>query len=158
MAVPKRRQRQAISMQNGADNVGNGAPSIEDRFAGQLGYRGTNRREVGGLPTATGTAEVPARGSASVLDGPLPSAPSMSLGELDELAEPVYPAGDWMAGPSGSLADHPLLRGLLLELPAKGAMPTADWLDRWFEAARSILELLYVQHSDPGSRRDRLVG
>ena len=150
MAVPKRRQRQAISMQNVADNVGTGA---DDRFAGQLGYR-ANRREIGGVPTATGTAEVPMRGSApaptgSVLDGPLPHSPSMSLGQLDELAEPVFPGGDdWMDTPSGSLADHPLLRGLLLELPAKGAMPTAAWLDRWFEAARSILELLYVQHSD----------
>lgn len=157
MAVPKRRQRQAISMQNVADNVGAGAGSMDDRFAGQLGYRAAGRREIGGVPTATGTAEVPMRGSAqapmgSVLDSPLPHSPSMSLGELDELAEPVFGGGDdWMEGPSGSLADHPLLRGLLLELPAKGAMPTAAWLDRWFEAARSILELLYVQHSD--SRR-----
>jgi hypothetical protein len=45
------------------------------------------------------------------------------------------------------MADHPLLRGLLLELPARGTMPPSDWLDRWFEAARSILELLYVQES-----------
>lgn len=154
MAVPKRRQRQAISMQNVADNAGTGT---DDRFAGQVGYR-SGRREIGGVPKATGTAGVPMRGSApgpvgSVLDGPLPQSPSMSLGELDELAEPVFPGGgdDWMDGPSGSLADHPLLRGLLLELPAKGAVPTAAWLDRWFEAARSILELLYVQHSD--SRR-----
>jgi hypothetical protein len=28
-------------------------------------------------------------------------------------------------------------------------MPPAEWLDRWFEAARSILELLYVQHGSP---------
>ena len=44
-------------------------------------------------------------------------------------------------------ADHPLLRGLLLELPPKGTVPAADWLDRWFDAARSILELLYMQES-----------
>ena len=157
MAVPKRRQRQAIGMQDVAENVGTGTGSVDGRFAGQLGYRAGGRRETGGVPKATGTAEVPMRGTApapvgSVLDGPLPPAPSMSLGELDELAEPVFGGGeDWMDGPSGSLADHPLLRGLLLELPPKGAMPTAAWLDRWFEAARSILELLYVQHSD--SRR-----
>jgi hypothetical protein len=48
---------------------------------------------------------------------------------------------------SNSMADHPLLRGLLMELPARGAMPASDWLDRWFEAARSILELLYVQEA-----------
>lgn len=150
MAVPKRRQRQAVSMQNGVD-MGTGAAAIEDRFAGQLGYRMNNRREIGGVPTVTGSAPAPA---GSVLDSPLPPAPSMSLGELDELAEPVFqPDDDWMDNPSGSLADHPLLRGLLLELPAKGAMPTAAWLDRWFEAARSILELLYVQNSDPLNRR-----
>jgi len=151
MAVPKRRQRQAVSMQNGVDGVGTGTAAIEDRFAGQLGYRMNNRREIGGVPTATGTAPAPA---GSVLDGPLPPSPSMSLGGLDELAEPVFqPDDDWMDNPSGSLADHPLLRGLLLELPAKGATPTAAWLDRWFEAARSILELLYVQNSDPMNRR-----
>ncbi len=139
-------------MQNGAESGSDGAAAVDDRFAGQTGYRGASRREIGGMPTATGTAPVPA---GSVLEGPLPSAPSMSLGELDGLAEPVFPAGDWMDGPSGSLADHPLLRGLLLELPPKGTMPTAAWLDRWFEAARSILELLYVQSSDPMSRRCR---
>ncbi len=51
------------------------------------------------------------------------------------------------ASPSSSMADHPLLRGLLLELPARGTIPNSDWLDRWFEAARSILELLYVQEA-----------
>jgi hypothetical protein len=143
-------------MQSVAENGnGNGAPVMDDRFAGQLGYRGGSRREVGGVPSVTGTAPAP---KGSVLDGGLASSPSMSLGELDELEEPAFRGGDWSDGPSGSLADHPLLRGLLLELPAKGAMPTAAWLDRWFEAARSILELLYVQHSNPLERRDRLGG
>jgi hypothetical protein len=157
MAVPNRRQRQASSMQDVAENVGTGAGSVDDRFAGQLGYRAGGRRAIGGVPKVTGTAEVPMRGTVpapvgSVLDGSLPPAPSMSLAELDDLAEPVFGGrDDSMDAPSGSLADHPLLRGLLLELPPKGAMPTAAWLDRWFEAARSILELLYVQHSD--SRR-----
>jgi hypothetical protein len=32
-----------------------------------------------------------------------------------------------------------------MELPPKGTVPSQDWLDRWFEATRSILELLYVQ-------------
>jgi hypothetical protein len=141
-------------MQSVAEN-GNGAPAMDDRFAGQIGYRNGSRREVGGVPSVTGTAPVP---KGSVLDNGLPPSPSMSLGELDELEEPVFTAGDWLDGPPGSLADHPLLRGLLLELPAKGAMPTAAWLDRWFEAARSILELLYVQHSNPLDRRDRLGG
>jgi hypothetical protein len=63
------------------------------------------------------------------------------------LTEPVFPSGGWSDSGSQSMADHPLLRGLLMELPARGTMPASDWLDRWFEAARSILELLYVQEA-----------
>ena len=134
-------------MKNGPDNADNVPVAPDDRFAGQLGYRAGNRHEPGGIP---GDPTAPRNGSpasvGSVLDSPVPA---MSLSDLDSLAEPVYPPAGWLDGASGSLADHPLLRGLLLELPPKGAMPPADWLDRWFEAARSILELLYVQHGGP---------
>ncbi len=131
-------------MNNGPDNVNN-VPVADDRFAGQLGYRGVGaRREI---PNDPGT-DLNGR-NGSVLDGPVPG---MSLRDLDTLAEPVYPPAGWLDG-SGALADHPLLRGLLLELPPKGAMPPAEWLDRWFEAARSILELLYVQHGPHGTPR-----
>jgi hypothetical protein len=71
----------------------------------------------------------------------------MPLPEMSRLDESVFDPPSWLDNPTMPLADHPLLRGLLLELPAKGPMPTADWLDRWFEAARSILELLYAQNS-----------
>jgi hypothetical protein len=54
------------------------------------------------------------------------------------------PVGDsWLDPAMNSVVNHPLLRGLLLELPPKGSTLQAQWLDRWFEAARSILELLY---------------
>jgi hypothetical protein len=43
------------------------------------------------------------------------------------------------------MVDHPLLRGLLLELPPRGSHPTPEWLDRWFEATRSILDLIYLR-------------
>jgi len=60
---------------------------------------------------------------------------------------PAYPTphslDGWLDAAGNSVVDHPLLRGLLLELPPKGASLSGDWLDRWFEAARSILELLY---------------
>jgi len=52
-------------------------------------------------------------------------------------------ADPWLDSSAGAVADHPMLRGLLLELPPKGSTLHAQWLDRWFEAARSILELLY---------------
>jgi hypothetical protein len=138
-------------MNTGPENLGNGTATTEERFAGQLGYRGVARRDPGGVPIdSTGDDLSPRNGAAhnvgSVMDVPLPAQHSLSLNELDELAEPVFPPG-W-------LADHPLLRGLLLELPPRGAAPASDWLDRWFEAARSILELLYVgSDSIPASRR-----
>ena len=86
-------------------------------------------------------------------DDPLDQSVRPSLADLDALSEPVFPAdavlsSEWLdtgAALGPSLADHPLLRGLLLELPPKGAAPGPDWLDRWFDAARSILELLYMQ-------------
>jgi len=130
-------------MKNGSDNVNN--VGADDRFAGQLGYRGGPRREPGSVPGDHGSDLAPRNGSSggSMLDTPVPA---MSLRDLDSLAEPVFPPTGWLDSSSPTLADHPLLRGLLLELPPKGTMPPADWLDRWFEAARSILELLYMQH------------
>jgi hypothetical protein len=136
-------------MNNGSDNLNNGPVAADDRFAGQLGYRSGSRRDPGGI-VDPGSEMTPRNGTSSlgsVLDAPVPA---MSLADLDSLAEPSFPPGGWTESPTGSLADHPLLRGLLLELPPKGVMPPADWLDRWFEAARSILELLYQQHGPPG--------
>jgi hypothetical protein len=137
-------------MKNTPDNGNNVPAAADDRFAGQLGYRTGGRREPGGIPGDPNVDLTPRNGATgpvgSVLDSPVPA---MSLRDLDSLAEPVYPPAGWLDSPTGALADHPLLRGLLLELPPKGAMPPAEWLDRWFEAARSILELLYVQHGSP---------
>ncbi|HZN76495.1 MAG TPA: hypothetical protein VFC00_33115 [Micromonosporaceae bacterium] len=65
----------------------------------------------------------------------------------DAALSPPALNGVWLDSPTGQLADHPLLRGLLMELPAKGSQPPQEWLDRWFEAARSILELLYVHQA-----------
>jgi hypothetical protein len=78
--------------------------------------------------------------------GALPPLPALtSLPELADLSEPVFEPSSWLELPGEPLADHPLLRGLLLELPPKGsAMPSSEWLNRWFEAVRSVLELLYA--------------
>jgi hypothetical protein len=83
------------------------------------------------------------------LSGGSLSGGSLSNGSLGggPLTEPMFGRDSWLDAPSGSMADHPLLRGLLMELPPKGTMPQQDWLDRWFEAARSILELIYSQES-----------
>jgi hypothetical protein len=71
-----------------------------------------------------------------------PRLPSL---DLEPPQEPVFSPDSWLDGGTATLADHPLLRGLLLELPPKGTTPPPGWLDRWFEATRSILELLYVK-------------
>lgn len=56
----------------------------------------------------------------------------ITMDEFDTRDEPVR-----------SMASHPLFRGLLQELPPRTSPPSKEWLDRWSETARSILELLY---------------
>ena len=138
------------------DNVGNGSVTAQNRFSGGVSAYRQSRRdsaETDGellgrhdgspLPTRSPGLTGPGLESTNILDR------AAKLPALDlQLSEPVFSGGAWAdATPSTSMADHPLLRGLLLELPARGTMPPAEWLDRWFEAARSILELLYVQEA-----------
>ncbi|MDG4822227.1 hypothetical protein O7635_10220 [Asanoa sp. WMMD1127] len=121
------------------DNLGNGS-ATQERFTGP--YRKARRE-------ASLTIEAPAeREPERVVRQGLPSDLSAAGGKDLPSLEPVYPP-QWVNGePEALIADHPLLRGLLLELPPKGSIPTAGWLDRWFEAARSILELLYLQDAN----------
>ena len=153
-------------MTNNSDILGNGSGS-DDRFAGQMSYRGARRRDSLGLPDQSLEELVGRFGSRNgsepiiddmptmptLLEPPPVSAPTISINDLDSLSEPVFPPHGWLdEGPTGTLADHPLLRGLLMELPPKGTFPHPGWMDRWFEAARAILELIYVQHAHPGPR------
>jgi hypothetical protein len=149
----------------GSESFGNGSAKTEDRFAMPLSsYRSGGRRDSGAGDDGTGDELSPRNGSGmsidrltSALDAGAPIGSSLSTPKLVEPALPelslggsVFTSDSWLDSGGGSLADHPLLRGLLLELPPKGTLPPQDWLDRWFEAARSILELLYAQES--GSR------
>lgn len=121
-------------MKKGSDNRGGGAQATQERYVGQVEYRD------GRLDVGPGDADF----DGEALDvAPMDGAGRPSLADLDVLAEPTFPT-DWLDQADAPLADHPLLRGLLLELPPRGAVPPPGWLDRWFEAARSILELLYV--------------
>jgi hypothetical protein len=133
----------------GSENLGNGSTK-SDRFPGK--YRGARREGAVAEETPPGDELGPRDNGPVELDAVgvdrSPKLPSLDLGGL---AEPVFPPAGWSDVPGPSLVDHPLLRGLLLELPPKGCVPSSAWLDRWFEAARSILELLYVQ--DPGRTR-----
>jgi hypothetical protein len=135
----------------GPDNLGNGAATTQERFTGQIsGYRGL--RGDGGLPVENREADLLPHNGASLEHGDLEQGSPMPSLHLDGLTEPVFePPQSWLevhVEQTGvPLADHPLLRGLLLELPPKGTVPPPGWLDRWFEAARCILELLYSQES-----------
>ncbi|MEU7925953.1 hypothetical protein [Micromonospora sp. NPDC049801] len=123
----------------GSENLTNG-PGKPERFGGK--YRGARRDTV--LTEVVSTdQELNGRDVSAPDAGDAP----LSLPSLDPnpLVEPSFPPTGWPMEPTGSLADHPLLRGLLLELPPKGSVPPPGWLDRWFEATRAILELLYVQ-------------
>jgi hypothetical protein len=144
------------------ENFGNGSAKADDRFATQLsGYRPAARRDSGAVLPIDGAADgnqrngnvTPMDRLGGGLDSPNPigsslKAPKLVEPELDSLGESAFGGQGWLGGPNGSMADHPLLRGLLLELPPKGSVPSQDWLDRWFEAARSILELLYSQRGN----------
>jgi hypothetical protein len=141
-------------MTMGSENLGNGSAKPE-RFTGK--YRGARRdggttMEESSMGTDLGSSDGTAAERVSELPGNIappdrgPTLPSLDMGGL---TEPVFPPAGWPDVPTSTepLVDHPLLRGLLLELPPKGSIPGSLWLDRWFEAARAILELLYVQDS-----------
>ncbi|GIE80964.1 hypothetical protein Aph02nite_69140 [Actinoplanes philippinensis] len=140
----------------GSDNLSNGSSTAQDRFSGGVSAYRQGRREAlaadndsdlvsrnaAGLPTRS-----PGRNHTSIEpSGSLDRSSRLPSLDLQGLSDPVLSAG-WADSSSQSMADHPLLRGLLLELPARGTLPPSEWLDRWFEAARSILELLYVQEA-----------
>jgi hypothetical protein len=145
-------------MSIGSENLSNGSTTAQDRFSGGVSaYRQGRRSELSG---ENGDTELMSRASGSGLPTRSPGRshsiePTSALDraaklpslDLPALTEPVFPSSGWPDSGSQSMADHPLLRGLLLELPARGSLPPSDWLDRWFEAARSILELLYVQEA-----------
>jgi hypothetical protein len=151
-------------MTMGSENLSNGSATAQDRFSGGVSAYRQTRREAAlandsdgelmsrpvsssGLPTRS-----PGRSHSIEPTSPLDRAAKLPSLDMQDLTEPVFAGWSDAAVGAGSqsMADHPLLRGLLLELPARGTLPPSEWLDRWFEAARSILELLYVQEAKKG--------
>ena len=139
----------------GSDNLNSSSATAQDRFSGGVSaYRQTRREaalaaEDGELVGRRDSAPLPTRSpgmSGLEPTSALDRAAKLPSLDLQGLTEPVFSPSSF-SDMSSSMADHPLLRGLLLELPARGQLPPSDWLDRWFEAARSILELLYVQEA-----------
>jgi hypothetical protein len=150
-------------MTMGSDNRSNGSVTAQDRFSGGVSAYRQTRREAA-IAAENGDGELLGHRDGSPLPTRSPGLsgnlsqgiePTSALDraaklpslDLQGLTEPVFSPGGWNEPGATSMADHPLLRGLLLELPARGVMPASDWLDRWFEAARSILELLYAQEA-----------
>ena len=141
----------------GSDNLSNGS-SAQDRFSGGVSAYRQSRRDTSDDGELLGRRDssLPTRspGMSPLSSGLEPTstldrAAKLPSLDLQGLTEPVFSPGGYAesGSSSASMADHPLLRGLLLELPARGTLPPSDWLDRWFEAARSILELLYQQEA-----------
>lgn len=138
----------------GPDERANGPVSTQERFPPEPAERYATPYRADGRDPSPGRE---AHQGERLMHPPEPGhpgepEPDLSRGrngsgglDLSGLTEPVFPPTNWLDGPPVALADHPLLRGLLLELPPKGTVPPPGWLDRWFEAARSILELLYLQ-------------
>ncbi|MEU5551636.1 MULTISPECIES: hypothetical protein [unclassified Micromonospora] len=124
----------------GSENISNG-PAKAERFGGQ--YRGARRDSM--------LTEVPPDGDRGGRDvrGVAESVQSQHAPSLDPnpLTEASFPPPGWPMAENPSLVDHPLMHGLMMELPPRGSVPPPGWLDRWFEATRAILELLYVQGS-----------
>jgi hypothetical protein len=87
-----------------------------------------------GAPTMPPTMP-PAGGAAPSTAATLPPVPA---------ALPA-PEHDWFRDRPNSPADHPLMRGLLLELPPRGGQLDPAWLEQWLEAARATLGLIYAQ-------------
>jgi hypothetical protein len=141
----------------GPENHSNGTSTAQDRFSGGVSAFRQNRREAARAAEAN-DSELVTRGSQSLErggsqslepTGALDRAASLPSLDMHGLSQPVFPSAGWMEmhQQAASMADHPLLRGLLMELPPRGAVPNPGWLDRWFEATRSILELLYIQEA-----------
>ena len=82
----------------------------------------------------------PEHGGPKPVNSLLEPVPSLVLDGFDDSA---FNSGGWLDQPGGSLVDHPLMRGLLMELPAKGSAPSPEWMNRWFEATRAVLDLIY---------------
>ncbi|MBV1853275.1 hypothetical protein [Catellatospora tritici] len=76
----------------------------------------------------------------TMLEPATSSIPSLSL---EGFGDPSFPTPNWLDMSTESMVDHPLLRGLLMELPPRGSHPSPEWLSRWFDATRAVLDLVY---------------
>lgn len=154
----RRDATRAIASDTSTDLPPRNGTSMLDARGGQHDSRGGIRDSRGGtLEQRNGSHD--ARGAA--LDAAAPIASSIAPPKLQEPAmrdrgdhsDAMLASGTWMDHSGSSLVDHPLLRGLLMELPPKGTMPPPEYLDRWFEATRSILDLLYTMNARPSKDR-----
>lgn len=102
-----------------------------------------------------GTAAAPVELPATGLPAGMPSAHASSAAASLPPVPAALPAPDhdWFRPQAGSPADHPLMRGLLLELPPRTGALDPQWLEQWLEAARATLGLIYARTDGPGTRR-----
>jgi hypothetical protein len=140
---------------------GFGADKLDDSTRSANGF--TFPREMEGAPKEDLSAEERTnRNSAERMRARAPQRPTVSaaatLPPVPTMpAPPPIPAAtsehDWFRPQAGSPAEHPLMRGLMLELPPRNGTLDKAWLDQWLEAARAALELIYARSDGPGAGR-----
>ena len=141
---------------------GFGADKLDDSARNANGF--TFPRDVEGAHKDDMSAEERAnRASAERMRARAPQRPAVSaaatLPPVPAIpVPPPIPAAtstdhDWFRPQVGSPAEHPLVRGLMLELPPRTGSLDKAWLDQWLEAARAALELIYARADGPAASR-----
>jgi hypothetical protein len=122
-------------------------PSKEELAGGGDPQRRASRGMPIELPPAGMPPTPPGNPMGSASGAPTGLAPTSTAASLPPVpAALTSPEHDWFRERAGgSPADHPLMRGLLLELPPRGAALDPAWLDQWMEAARATLGLIYAR-------------
>jgi hypothetical protein len=140
---------------------GFGADKLDDSTRSANGF--TFPREMDSAPKEDLSAEERTnRNNAERMRARAPQRPAVSaaatLPPVPTIpAPPPIPVAtsehDWFRPQAGSPAEHPLMRGLMLELPPRNGTLDKAWLDQWLEAARAALELIYARSDGPGAGR-----
>ncbi|GGK34951.1 hypothetical protein GCM10010124_29530 [Pilimelia terevasa] len=130
---------------SGFRGIGEGDPTLARAHRGAPAGPGRASNGRARVPGQAG-AEVVADGeadnggeTAAMTPNPLPEL------DLSRLSDRARDLAGRPAGQAPDIADHPLLRGLLRELPPRGTPLPPGWLERWFAATRSVLELIYAE-------------
>jgi hypothetical protein len=135
---------------------GFGADKLDDSGRPTNGYTFPRDMELPAKDELTGEKDLPSRRErrAAPVELPAPGGNGSAAASLPPVpAVLTSPDHDWFRPRDGSPADHPMMRGLLLELPPRTAPLDPAWVEQWLEAARAALGLIYARTDGPTTRR-----